>query len=90
MLGDNPVNAIFIVQHFYFLDQVSCQILPFQPSVTATLIIKCNKRMEEIKFTMADWDSMDRVKTQTRDRAFQTLGRAFDFLLRFQKLDRVL
>ena len=39
---------------------------------------------------MADWDSMDRVKTQTRDRAFQTLGQAFDFLLRFQKLDRVL
>ena len=33
---------------------------------------------------MADWDSMDRVKTQTRDRAFQTLGQAFDFLLRFQ------
>ena len=32
--------------------------------------------------TMADWDSMDRVTTQT-------LGRAFDFLLSLQKLGRV-
>ena len=41
---------------------------------------------------MADWDSMDRFITQARSRAFkhsaelsQTLGRAFDFLLRLQK-----
>ena len=30
---------------------------------------------------VADWDSMGRVITQTRGRAFQTLGRAFSFLL---------
>ena len=41
--------------------------------------------------TVADWDSMGRVVTQTHDRvfqtlgrAFQTLGRAFDLLLRLQ------
>ena len=39
---------------------------------------------------LADWGSMGRVVTQTRGRAFQTLGRAFDFLLRLQKLRRVL
>ena len=46
--------------------------------------------------TMADWDSMGRVITQTRVRAFQTLGRAFQttgrafsFLLNPQKLGRV-
>ena len=31
--------------------------------------------------TLADWDSMGCVITQTRGRAFQTLGRAFSFLL---------
>ena len=35
------------------------------------------------------WDSMGHVVTQTRGRAFQTIGRAFDFLLRLQKLCRV-
>ena len=30
--------------------------------------------------TVAEWDSMDRVETKIRGRAFQTLGRAFDFL----------
>ena len=39
--------------------------------------------------TMADWDSMGLVITQTRDRAYQTLGRAFSFLLNPQKLGRV-
>ena len=39
--------------------------------------------------TVADWDSMGHVITQTRGRAFQTLGRAFSFLLNPQKLDRV-
>ena len=34
--------------------------------------------------TVADWDSMGRVVTQTHDRVFQTLGRAFDLLLRIQ------
>ena len=46
---------------------------------------------------MADWDSMGRVVTQPRSRAFQTLGRAlqtigqaFSFPLNPQNLDRVL
>ena len=49
-----------------------------------------------LQSAVADWDSVDRVVTQTRgrvfqtlDRAFQTLGEAFNFLLRFQKLDRM-
>ena len=40
----------------------------------------------QVVITVADWDSMARVVTQTRDRAFQKLGRAFDFLLSLQKL----
>ena len=46
--------------------------------------------------TVADWDSMDHVMTQTRSRAFQTLGwafqtlgLAFSFLWNPQKLGRV-
>ena len=39
--------------------------------------------------TVTDWDSMGRVIIQTRDRVFQTLGRAFSFLLNPQKLGRV-
>ena len=35
--------------------------------------------------TVADWDSMGRVITQTRTQAFQTLGWAFSFLLSPQK-----
>ena len=35
---------------------------------------------------MADWDSMDRVITETHGRAFQTLDQAFSFLLNYQKL----
>ena len=35
--------------------------------------------------TIPDWDSMDRVITQTRGRAFQTPGRAFSFPLNPQK-----
>ena len=31
---------------------------------------------------MADWRRLSRVKTQTPDRAFQTLWRAFGFALR--------
>ena len=38
---------------------------------------------------MADWDSMGRAVTHIRGRAFQTLGRAFHFLVRIQKLGRV-
>ena len=45
---------------------------------------------------MADWDSMGRAVTQTRDRsfekldrAFQTLGLASDFLFKLQILGRV-
>ena len=32
---------------------------------------------------------MGRIATQKRDQAFQTLARAFSFLLRLQKLDRL-
>ena len=39
--------------------------------------------------TVADWDSVGRVITQTRGRAFQILFQAFDFLLNPQKLSRV-
>ena len=39
--------------------------------------------------TVADWDSMGLVITQTRGRAFQTLGRAFIYLLNLQKLGLV-
>ena len=46
-----------------------------------------------VSLTVADWDSMGRVTTQTRGRAFQTLNRAFQtlggaftFLLSPQKL----
>ena len=38
---------------------------------------------------VADWDSIGRVITETRGRLFQTLGRAFSFLLNPQKLGRV-
>ena len=37
--------------------------------------------------TVADWDIMCRVITQARGQAFQTLGQAFGFLLRLQKLN---
>ena len=40
-------------------------------------------------FTVADWDSMERVIIETRGWAFQTLGQAFDFLFSLQKLDWV-
>ena len=35
--------------------------------------------------TVADWDIMGRVITQTRGQAFQTLGRAFSFFLKASK-----
>ena len=38
---------------------------------------------------MVDWDSYGLVIIQTRGWAFQTLGRAFSFLLSSQKLSRV-
>ena len=38
---------------------------------------------------MAPWDSMGRVISQTRCRAFQTLDQAFSFLLNPEKLGRV-
>ena len=40
-------------------------------------------------YTAADWNSMGRVITQTHGRGFQTLGRAFSFFLKSQKLGRV-
>ena len=39
--------------------------------------------------TVADWRSIARVITQTRDRAFQTFGRAFIFFLSPQRLVQV-
>ena len=42
-----------------------------------------------LKFTVAEWDSIARVTTETRGRVFQILDRAFSFLLNPQKLDRV-
>ena len=49
-----------------------------------------------MSLAVADWDSMGRVITQARgrafqtlDQAFQTLGRAFTFFLNSQKLGRV-
>ena len=39
--------------------------------------------------TIGDWDSMGRLITQIRGRAFETLGRAFSFLLNPQKLGPV-
>ena len=39
--------------------------------------------------TEADWDSMGRVAVQAPGQFFQTLGQAFHFLLRLQKLSRV-
>ena len=51
--------------------------------------------MAKIVATVAHWNSMGHVVTQTRDRVFQTLNRAFqtpnrafDSLLRLQKLGR--
>ena len=38
--------------------------------------------------TVTDWDSIGRVIAQTRGRAFQTLGRVFNFLLNTQTLGR--
>ena len=37
---------------------------------------------------VADWDSIDRVIIPTLTQAFETLGRAFNFLLNAQKPDR--
>ena len=36
---------------------------------------------EYISTTLADWDSIGRVVTQTRGRVFQAIGRAFKLLL---------
>ena len=38
---------------------------------------------------VADCDSMGTFITQTREQAFQTLGRSFDFLWQLLKLSRV-
>ena len=56
----------------------------------------CSALSSTVSLTVADWDSMGRVITQARgrafqtlDRAFQTLDRTFTFLLNSQKLGRV-
>ena len=41
------------------------------------------------KTTVAYWDNMGCVLTQTHDRALQTFGRAFHFLFRLQKLSKL-
>ena len=48
------------------------------------------KVMKHMNFgsTVDDWDSMGRVVKQTHSRAFQTLNRAFSFLLNPQKFGR--
>ena len=38
---------------------------------------------------MVHWDSIDRVVTEPRGRAFQTLGQAFEALREYQKHGRV-
>ena len=38
---------------------------------------------------VTDWGGMGRVAAETRDWAFETLGRAFDFFLGIQRLGRV-
>ena len=40
----------------------------------------CYEYSQDSVCTVADWDSMGRVITQTRDQAFQTRGRAFSVL----------
>ena len=57
---------------------------------------KKNSQRKKQIYTVADWDNMGRVITQTRartfqtlTRAFRTLGRAFGFLLNPQKLGQV-
>ena len=51
-------------------------------------VMGCHVYRNNWEPTVADWDSVSRVVTQTRGWAFQTLGRAFDFRLRLQKLGR--
>ena len=45
---------------------------------------------KQLGFTMVHWDSIDRVVTEPRGRAFQTLGQAFEALREYQKHGRVL
>ena len=58
----------------------------FQDSIEISIKMTCVSRLSFVSFTVSEWDSMGRVVTQTRDKTFQTLGRAFDFLLNLQKL----
>ena len=53
-------------------------------------IQKLTDKSKNKNITVADWDSMDRARIQTRGRAFQALCRALDFLLRLQKFIRAL
>ena len=58
----------------------------FQDNIEISIKMACVSRLSFVSCTVADWDSMGCVVTQTRDKAFQTLARAFDFLLSLQKL----
>ena len=51
--------------------------------------IKISKDEEISRCAMTDWDALGCFITQTLARTFQTLSRAFSFLLNPQKLDRV-
>ena len=61
----------------------------------STFWIRCCEQHEilfsakQLGFTMVHWDSIDRVVTQARGRAFQTLGQAFESLREYQKHGRV-
>ena len=46
----------------------------FQDSIEISIKMTCVSRLSFVSFTVADWDSMGRVVTQTRDKTFQTLG----------------
>ena len=44
---------------------------------------------DELQTTVADWYSMSRVTTQTRDLVVATPDQALDFLLKLRKFGRV-
>ena len=76
------------------MNRQSCYVISFSGNIVKYFWIKLKLEISKKKnasiiscdVTVADWDSMGRVIMQTRDRVFQTLGRAFSFLLNPQKL----
>ena len=53
---------------------------------TTQVILLLIKNKHIWKFTMADWDNMDRANTQP---SFSNTRPSFDFLLKLQKLGRM-